>query len=89
MKTPPNLTGLQAHRSAQADPGAMRQVKSAGIKAIGYDQATKEMRVEFSSGGTYTLSDVSADKHSALMSAKSIGSHFAANFRGQHQHRKA
>lgn len=62
----------------------MHPVESSNIKAIGYDSATKTLRVQFTGSGTYDFSDVSPSKHAALMKAKSKGKHFAAHIRHDH-----
>ena len=66
----------------------MHRVKSSNIKAIGYDEPTKTMRVEFHSSGTYEFQNVSAAKHQRLMSAESVGKHFQAHIRHSHDYRK-
>ena len=59
----------------------MRPVDSSNIKAIGYDPATRVMRVEFHHGGSYEHRDVTSEEHEALMSASSKGSHYHRHFR--------
>lgn len=49
----------------------MEQVASKAISAIGYDPATKQMRVHFKSGGTYQHENVSPAEHDALVKAGS------------------
>ena len=58
----------------------MEAVASSGIKEIGHDPATNKMRVKFGSGSVYEYDDVPAEKHAALVSAKSIGHAFRENF---------
>lgn len=57
-------------------------VKSSSIAGIGYDPKSQTMAVKFKSGSTYRYPGVSAAAHQSLVSAKSIGKHFGANFRG-------
>lgn len=62
---------------------------SSNIRAIGYDAAAQELHVEFKNGGRYVYSRVPPEKHRALMSAESKGSHLHAHIKGVHPHRKA
>lgn len=57
----------------------MTEVKSSNISHIGYDEATKVLKVRFKAGGEYHYFDVPKEQYDALMSAKSIGSYFAKN----------
>lgn len=61
----------------------MQAVKSSSIAAVGYDQETKELRVQFTRGQTYVYRGVSPEVHKALMDSESIGKHFQANIRNQ------
>lgn len=60
-----------------------KPVLSSNIKAIGYDAASKQLDVEFSSGSVYRYSGVSPEAHASFISAPSIGSHFARQIRNQ------
>jgi len=53
----------------------MKPVTSSNIVAIGHDG--DEMHVTFKSGGTYVFKGVNQKDAEGLMSAKSIGRHFA------------
>lgn len=59
-------------------------VTSSNLAAIGYDAANSQLHVKFKNGGVFVYSGVPADKHKALMAAKSIGSHFHAHIRNAH-----
>jgi hypothetical protein len=59
-------------------------VTSSAIKSIGYDAESRTMHVEFNSGKVYSYSDVSPEKHAALLAADSIGGHFSKHVRGAH-----
>ena len=50
----------------------MVQVESSHINAIGYDEETKVMKVEYTSG-TYEYSDVPKNVYEQIMSADSKG----------------
>lgn len=60
----------------------MKSVKSSNIDSIGYSPETKTLRVAFKNGSVYTYEGVDAEKHQALMSADSVGSHFNAHIKG-------
>jgi hypothetical protein len=53
----------------------MLPVKSSNILSVGHDPETQELHVEFSTGGTYKYSGISAAQHAALLSSDSIGKH--------------
>lgn len=63
-------------------------VKSSNIRAIGYDPTTREMHVEFGSGGTYQYGGITPQQHQALTAAASIGRHFAREIQKRHIGRK-
>lgn len=62
----------------------MRPVTSSNVDAVGYDHATRTMHVRFKGGGTYAHHDVGPEEHRALVTAKSLGSHYHAHFKGKH-----
>jgi hypothetical protein len=62
----------------------MKPVKSSNVQAVGYDPASRTMRVQFNSG-TYDYADVAPEKHADLMAADSLGKHLHAHFKGQHE----
>jgi hypothetical protein len=57
---------------------------STNLAAIGYHRADKVMRVRFHDGSEYELAKVKLGAYLDLVGAESIGSHFAAHFRGRH-----
>lgn len=63
-------------------------VKSSQIASVGYDSATQTMEVKFVRGGHYSYSGVTPDDHAALMSAESVGKHFASAVRGKFEHKR-
>jgi hypothetical protein len=64
-------------------------VNSSGIAAIGHDPVTNTLRVQFTSGATYEYAGVSAEHHTNLIGAKSIGQHFQTHIRcGGFKHTK-
>ena len=64
-------------------------VKSSNIVSVGHDPETNTLEIEFKGGGVYSYDGVSAAKHSALMGADSIGSHFHAHIKNAHSFTKA
>jgi hypothetical protein len=66
----------------------MKSVKSSNIQSVGYDPATKTLRVEFSSGSTYEYPGVSAETHAGLMKADSCGAYFAKHIRKSYTGKK-
>lgn len=54
----------------------MKPVSSSNIAAIGYDEESQEMRVEFLSGTTYSYAGIPPELHEALINSSSIGSSF-------------
>jgi len=65
----------------------MEPVESEAIHSVGYDPATKTLRVRFHTGNTYDYPNVPADEHRAFMDAGSMGKHFARHFRNHEQTR--
>ena len=66
----------------------MQDVKSSNIGQVGYDPETETLAVAFkakdgSVGKPYLYPGVKPEQHTALVSADSIGSHFAQNIRGK------
>lgn len=45
----------------------MHAVDSTNVAAVGYDPASRTLRVEFKSGGVYDYSDVSPDLFEAML----------------------
>jgi hypothetical protein len=56
----------------------MHPVPSTNIAAVGYDKATKTLRIEFSTGKAYSYLDVPETTYLSLRSAPSAGRYFAA-----------
>ncbi len=61
------------------------KVDSSMLASVGYDEATRTLEVEFSSGTVYRYFDVPPEDHRALMAADSIGRHMNANVKGLFQ----
>jgi hypothetical protein len=67
---------------------AMQEVKSSNIKAVGYDDTSKTLAVQFSSGNTYYYSNVPRATFDEFVAAESVGRYFAANIRGGFEGRR-
>lgn len=59
----------------------MHPVVSDSLAAVGYDLASKTMRVAFLRGASYNYLEVPVEMHAALMAATSKGKHMHAYFR--------
>lgn len=57
------------------------KVESSNISAIGYDQPTRTMTVEFLNGDIYAFHPVMENAHNELIKAESIGKHFHIHFK--------
>jgi hypothetical protein len=66
----------------------LTEIESSNIAAIGYDAASKRLRVQFKNGGLYEYPDVPAKAHDEFMGAESKGSHFAKHIRGKFEGKK-
>lgn len=66
----------------------LTEIESSNIAAIGYDAASKRLRVQFKNGGLYEYPDVPAKAHEEFMSAESKGSHFARHICGKFEGKK-
>lgn len=61
---------------------SMQPVKSSNILAAGYDEETKTLAVQFSTG-TYFYQGVERVDFEAMMAAPSVGVHHAKHVRGK------
>ena len=64
------------------------KVESSNLEAVGYDQDTQEMTVEFKGGGLYKYKDVPFEVYTELMDADSIGQLFHKLIRGNYEFEK-
>lgn len=65
-----------------------QSVTSSNLKAVGYDEATKTLEVEFKNGSTYQYDDVPQAEYEAMMDAESVGRYFLANIKDRYTTRK-
>ena len=54
----------------------MKRLSAGNLRAVGFDPATRTLRVELSGGTTLEYANVSADMHRRLMSASSPWSYY-------------
>ena len=64
----------------------MQEVKSSNIAAIGYDQDTESLYVEFKSGRTYKYDKVPFWHYTELMDADSVGKFLNAEIKGTYEY---
>lgn len=58
-------------------------VSSSNIAAVGYDEPTKTLEVEFNSGLVYQYDSVPISIYESMISASSVGVFFHENVKGQ------
>lgn len=63
----------------------MVPVRSSAIAAVGYDSATRRMKIAFKQGRTYDFCGVPLEVHQGLMNASSIGSYYDRVIRDRYQ----
>lgn len=59
-------------------------VSSSNIRAIGYDEKTASLEVEFKGGGLYKYSGVSAGVYQGFMASPSKGRYFDSRIRDKY-----
>jgi hypothetical protein len=66
----------------------MTPVSSTNLAAVGYDESTHTLRVEFRHGGVYDYFDVPEPEYESLMRASSHGQYLAYNIKGRYRYAK-
>lgn len=66
----------------------MIYVESSNIEAVGYDEDSSTLQVEFKNGGTYQYFDVPERVFEELRDADSVGKYLAANIKGVYRYSK-
>ena len=61
---------------------------SSNIRAVGYDDETRELRVTFLNGATYSYSAVPPETFEGLKSSPSVGSYFHHQVKPRHAGRR-
>ena len=63
-------------------------VASSNLAAVGYDEASETMRVEFRSGAAWDYEGVSRETYEGVLNAASPGKAFIANVRDAYSGRR-
>ena len=63
-------------------------IESSLLRSVGYDEASKTLEVEFTSGGVYEYYGVPAEAYKELLAASSHGRYFLANIRDVYPYRR-
>ena len=63
-------------------------VRSSNIKAVGYDNTTLVLEIEFHDGGIYQYLDFSKSSYDDFVKAGSKGSYFHRHIKGKYRARK-
>lgn len=66
----------------------MIQVDSSNVAAVGYDQDSSTLQVEFNNGATYQYFDVPEREFNSLRDADSVGKYLASNIKGTYRFSK-
>lgn len=66
----------------------MTSVESSNIEAVGYDEDSSTLQLEFKNGGTYQYFDVPVRVFEELRDAASVGKYLAANIKGVYRYSK-
>jgi KTSC domain len=62
----------------------MVKVSSSAIEAVGYDHATRQMKIRFTSGKVYDFCNVPEPVHRELMNATSLGRYYNENIKDKY-----
>jgi KTSC domain len=63
----------------------MQSVRSSAISAVGYDETTRRMKIQFTSTGTYEFCNVPRHIYEGLLSASSKGTYYNNYIRDRYQ----
>lgn len=66
----------------------MISVSSSNVQAVGYDEDSSTLQVEFNNGATYQYFDVPEHVFIGLRDAGSVGGYLAANIKGTYRYSK-
>lgn len=59
-------------------------VSSTNIRAVGYDEPSRTLEVEFHGGRVYQFRNVPPSEHRTLVSSPSVGGYFARMIKGRY-----
>jgi len=63
-------------------------VASSSLRSVGYDDEESVLELEFRSGGVYRYAEVPRETYEGLLSARSHGSYFHEQIRGQYDYHR-
>lgn len=63
-------------------------VSSSNIAAVGYEEGSMTLTIEFLSGTVYQYFDVSLQVYQELMAAGSVGTYFSHNIKNNYRYTK-
>ncbi|MFA7061265.1 MAG: KTSC domain-containing protein [Pedobacter sp.] len=66
----------------------MIPVDSSNVEAVGYDEKSSTLQVEFKNGGMYQYFDVPEDVFIGLRDASSVGGYLVARIKGTYRYSK-
>lgn len=66
----------------------MIHVDSSNVEAVGYDENSSTLQVEFKNGGMYQYFDVPEEVFFGLRDADSVGGYLAARIKGTYRYSK-
>ena len=66
----------------------MTSVDSSNVEAVGYDEDSSTLQVEFKGGTTYQYFDVQEEVFVGLRDADSVGKYLAARIKGSYRYSK-
>ena len=66
----------------------MINVDSSNVAAVGYDEESTTLQVEFNNGSAYQYFDVPEHLFNGLWDADSVGGFLAANIKGSYRYSK-
>ncbi len=64
----------------------MHQVNSSNVAAVGYEEDSQTLQVEFNSGGSYQYFDVPQPIFDGLLNAASVGGYLNDNVKGSYRY---
>ncbi len=67
----------------------MINVVSSNVAAVGYDEESQTLQVEFNNGSTYQYFDVPEDTYKGLLSAESVGKFLNQKVKGSYRYSRA
>ena len=63
-------------------------VESQTLKSVGYNEKTRVLELEFTSGDIYQYFNVFPGEHAGLLAAESLGRYFQSNIRQRYAYRR-